>query len=197
MQIINRIQLVEKHLADLCDVFGQYARKTARVRDKGDEISKSVISYSAGETVNRSLSIGLDGFAASMSTLSDYGDARTRGLELKVVGEFSKYEDICKRAREEVRDIFAAREREMQRKKQLDRIREKNPRNRQQIMQAETEVAKATAELSKTVHTIEEKASTFEKEKLHDLKAILLDFIRIEMGYHARSLEVLTGAFSL
>lgn len=64
-------------------------------------------------------------------------------------------------------------------------------------MQAETEVAKATAELSKTLHNIEEKSSTFEKQKLHDLKEILLDFVRIEMGFHARSLEVLTDAFSL
>lgn len=64
-------------------------------------------------------------------------------------------------------------------------------------MQAETELVKATAELSKTVHNIEEKASTFERQKLHDVKSILLDFISIEMGYHARALEVLSKTYSL
>ncbi|CAG9769062.1 unnamed protein product [Ceutorhynchus assimilis] len=193
----DRIQLVEKHLADLCDVFGQYARKTARIRDKGDEVSKTVLAFSANENINKSLSVGLESFADSISTLSDYGDARTQSLELKVVGEFSRYEDVCKKVKEEIKDIFAARDKEVQRKRQLDRIRDRNPRNRQQIMQAETELVKATAELSKTVHNIEEKATTFERQKLHDLKSILLDFISIEMGYHARALEEMTKAYSL
>ncbi|XP_050301466.1 CBY1-interacting BAR domain-containing protein 1 [Anthonomus grandis grandis] len=192
----DRIQLVEKHLADICDTFGQYARKAARIRDKGDEVAKSVLAYSSNESINKSLSVGLENFADCVSTLSDYGDARTQALEMRVVGELSRYEDICKRAREEVKDIFAAREREVQRKRQLDRIRDRNPRNRQQISQAETELVKATAELSKTVHHIEEKASTFERQKLHDVKSVLLDFISIEMGYHARALEVLTKAYA-
>jgi len=114
-----------------------------------------------------------------------------------VVRELSRYEDVCRKAKEEVKDVFGARERELQRKKQLDRIRDRNPRNRQQIQQAETELVKATAELSKTVHNIEDKASTFERQKLHDVKGILLDFISVEMGYHAKALETLSSAFQL
>ncbi|XP_066255158.1 CBY1-interacting BAR domain-containing protein 1 [Euwallacea similis] len=192
----DRLNVVEKNLALLCGTFGQYARKTARVRDKGDELVKAVLSYSSSETVNKSLSIGLDSFADCMSTLSDYGDARTQALELKVVGELSRYHDICKKAKEEVRNVFGAREREVQRKRQLDRIRDRNPKNRQQILQAETELVKATAELSKTVRTIEDKTSSFERQKLHDVKSILLDFISIEMGFHAKALEVMSRAFT-
>ncbi|XP_066143560.1 CBY1-interacting BAR domain-containing protein 1 [Euwallacea fornicatus] len=131
-----------------------------------------------------------------MSTLSDYADVRTQALELKVVGELSRYQDICKKAKDEIRDVFGAREREVQRKRQLDRVRDRNPRNRQQILQAETELVKATAELSKTVHTIEDKTSSFERQKLHDIKSILLDFISIEMGFHAKALEVMSRAFT-
>lgn len=37
--------------------------------------------------------------------------------------------------------------------------------------------------------------TTFEKQKLHDLKTILLNYITTEMGYHAKCLELLTKAY--
>lgn len=55
---------------------------------------------------------------------------------------------------------------------------------------------KASAEVTKSIHNIEEKTTTFEKQKLHDMKVILLKFIMIEMGYHAKSLEILTKAYN-
>lgn len=54
---------------------------------------------------------------------------------------------------------------------------------------------KASAEFSKTLRNLEEKSTEFEKQKLHDVKSILLDFVATEMGYHAKALEVLTNAY--
>lgn len=62
-------------------------------------------------------------------------------------------------------------------------------------IQAETELVKATAEVSKTIHNLEEQITSFERQKLHDIKAIFLDFISTEMGYHAKALEILTSAY--
>lgn len=50
------------------------------------------------------------------------------------MSELSQYEDICKHAKEEVKNTFTARSQELARRKHLDRVREKNPRNRQQIV---------------------------------------------------------------
>lgn len=118
----------------MCHVFAQYSRKVARVRDKGDEIAKVALNYAETEIINRSLAVGLENFADSISTLSDYGDVRVQLIDNKVVKEFSRYEDICKHVRDEVKDIYSARDKEINRKRQLDRIRERNPRNRQQIV---------------------------------------------------------------
>jgi len=63
-----------------------------------------------------------------------YRDAQVQRLDSKVVSELSQYEDICKHAKEEVKHTSAARSQELARKKHLDRVREKNPRNRQQIV---------------------------------------------------------------
>lgn len=54
---------------------------------------------------------------------------------------------------------------------------------------------KAKAEVSRTVHGLEERVTQFECQKLHDIKNIFLDFIAIEIGYHAKALEQLTAAF--
>jgi len=63
-----------------------------------------------------------------------YRDAQVQRLDSKVVSELSQYEDICKHAKEEVKHTSMARSQELARKKHLDRVREKNPRNRQQIV---------------------------------------------------------------
>lgn len=115
-------------------MFAQYSRKVARVRDKGDEIAKVALNYAEAETINRSLAVGMGNFADSVTTLSDYGDIRTQLIDNKVVNELSRYESICKHVKEEVKDIYSAREREINRKRQLDRLRERNPRSRQQIV---------------------------------------------------------------
>nr|CAH7756168.1 unnamed protein product [Callosobruchus chinensis] len=171
----------------------KYGQKTHLKRD---EIAKTALTYAESETVNQSLSNALEGFAESLSALGDYGDARAQNIDAKVVAELSKYEQICKSAKEEVKEIYAVRDKELTRRKQLDRIRERNPRQRQQIIQAETELVKATAEVSKSIHNLEEKTTRFEKQKLHDIKKILLDFIAVEIGYHAKALEVFTKAYN-
>ncbi|EFA03352.2 CBY1-interacting BAR domain-containing protein 1 isoform X1 [Tribolium castaneum] len=191
----DRIVSVERTIGELCHVFGQYSRKAARLRDKGDEIAKVTLEHAEAEQLNRSLSLALENFADCISLLSSYGDLRVQNLDSKVIKEFARYEDICKHAKDEVKQIYNAREKEIARKRQLDRIKERNPRNRQQIIQAETELVKASAEFSKTLRNLEEKSTEFERQKLHDVKSILLDFVAIEMGYHARALEVLTNAY--
>lgn len=55
---------------------------------------------------------------------------------------------------------------------------------------------KATAKVSKSILNLEEKTTAFEKQKLHDIKSVLLDFIAIELGYHVRSMETLTDAYN-
>lgn len=54
---------------------------------------------------------------------------------------------------------------------------------------------KASVEVSRVVKGLEEQIDTFEKRKLHDLKTILLDFIIIELSFHAKTLELLTKGY--
>lgn len=54
---------------------------------------------------------------------------------------------------------------------------------------------KASVEVSRVVKGLEEQIDSFEKRKLHDLKTLLLDFVAIELSFHAKALELLTKAY--
>lgn len=121
----------------MCHIFAQYSRKAARLRDKGDEIAKVSLAHAETENINKSLCRGLENFADSMSLLSSYGDLRVHNIDSKVIKELSRYESICKQAKDDIRQIYNAREKELARQRQLERVKERNPRNRQQIVSFE------------------------------------------------------------
>lgn len=193
--IQERIVSVEKNFAELCTVFAAYTRKTAGLRDKSDEVVKIIQDYAEAENVNKSLKNGLLQFSSTLSAIGDYRDAEVQRLETKVVSELSQYESICKHAKEEVKNTFTVCDRELARKKHLDRIRERNPRNRQQISLAESELLKASADVSRTVKSLEEQSDMFEKKKLQDIKALFLTFVSIELSFHSKAVEFFSKAY--
>ncbi|KAK2587102.1 hypothetical protein KPH14_002868 [Odynerus spinipes] len=191
----DRISTVEKHFAELCTIFAAFTRKAARLRDKNDDVAKTIHTYAESEMINRSLSNGLLNFSATLSAIGDYRDAQVQRLDAKVVAPLSQYSTICKHARDDVKNTFAARDKELTKRKQLDKVRERNPRNRQMISQAESELMKAAVEVSRVIKGLEEQIDSFERRKLHDLKNVLLDFVTIEMSFHTKAIELLTKAY--
>lgn len=61
-------------------------------------------------------------------------DAEVQRLDAKVISNLSQYSVICKHAREDVKNTFTARDKELNRRRNLDKLRERNPRNRQMIV---------------------------------------------------------------
>ncbi|CAH4013644.1 unnamed protein product [Pieris brassicae] len=193
--ILDRITNVEKHFGELCVGFGDYTRKTARLRDMGDELAKIFKEYANNELVNKSLSTGLDNLSLTLTAIEEYRNCAVQRLEAKVIGELCQYENICKHAREELKHTMSVREKEMARKKILDKARERQPFNRQQVNYAESELLKASAEMSRTAKGLSELTEFFEKRKLQQLKGLLTDFVMVEMTFHSRAVELLTVAY--
>lgn len=61
-------------------------------------------------------------------------DAEVQRFDAKIIAPLSQYAMICKHARDDVKNTFSARDKELTRKRHLDRLRERNPRNRQMIV---------------------------------------------------------------
>ncbi|XP_014215410.2 protein FAM92A [Copidosoma floridanum] len=193
--VLERIDNLEKHFAEFCTVFAAYARKAARLRDKNDEVAKTIQTYANAEDVNRSMSMCLVNFASTLSVVGDYRDAKVQRLNANVIAPLSQYQNTCKRARENVKTTFAARDEELKRKKLLEKVREENPKNQQRISHAKSNLMKATVEVSRVVKELEEQIDSFEKQKLHDLKTIILSFVTVELSFHAKAVELFTKAY--
>uniref|UniRef100_A0A2A4J9W7 BAR domain-containing protein n=1 Tax=Heliothis virescens TaxID=7102 RepID=A0A2A4J9W7_HELVI len=193
--IQDRITNVEKNFGELCVAFGDYTKKTARLRDMGDDLIKVLKDYANNEIVNKSLSSGLENLSTTLTAIEEYRNCEVQRLEAKVVGELCQYETICKHAREELKHTMNVREKELARKKVLDKARERQPFNRQQVTYAESELLKASAEMSRTAKGLSEQTEFFERRKLQQLKTLLSDFVMIEMSFHAKAVELLTVAY--
>lgn len=132
--IQSRIISVEQKVSELCSAFAQYSKKLVKTRDGGDELSGALSKYADSEEISKSQSSELQTLSEGMKALSDFGEHRVSSLDHKVVGEFAKYGSICKELKEEIKQIYNAKDRETTKKRQLDRVRERNPKNRQQIV---------------------------------------------------------------
>lgn len=74
-------------------------------------------------------------------------------------------------------------------------LRYKSLTEKEYQSQAESELTKASIEVSRVVKGLEEQIDSFERRKLHDLKSILLDFVTVELSFHTKALELLTKAY--
>uniref|UniRef100_A0AAY4CKC3 Protein FAM92A1 n=1 Tax=Denticeps clupeoides TaxID=299321 RepID=A0AAY4CKC3_9TELE len=190
-QIQDNITNVEKHFGDLCQLFAGYVRKTARLRDKADLLVKEVNVYADTETPN--LKNGLKLFADQLAKVQDYRQAEVERLEAKVVEPLKSYGTVVKLKREDLKTTQNARNREAKQMQQLERMRHRNPSDRQII--AESELQRASMDATRTTRQLEETIDDFEKQKILDIKKIFGEFVTVEMAFHAKALEVYTTAF--
>ncbi|XP_071522704.1 CBY1-interacting BAR domain-containing protein 1-like isoform X8 [Panulirus ornatus] len=131
--IQERIAGVEKHFAQICSALGAYTRKTAKLRDKGDEVSQTLMDYGEVENLNKSLRSALCETADTLAAVQDYRNVEVQRLETRVVGEISLYGGICKTAREELKRSFDTRQQEMNHRRNLEKTKMRHPQNRQHI----------------------------------------------------------------
>ncbi|XP_043072953.1 protein FAM92A [Puntigrus tetrazona] len=192
-QIQENITNVEKHFGDLCQLFAAYVRKTARLRDKADLLVKEVSLYADTETPN--LKLGMKNFADQLAKVQDYRQAEVERLEVKVIEPLKAYGNIVKTKREDLKQTQTARNREAKQMQQLEKMRQRNPSDRQIISQAESELQRATMDATRTTRQLEETIDDFEKQKIRDIKKILGEFVTVEMAFHAKALEIYTTAY--
>ncbi|XP_063614897.1 CBY1-interacting BAR domain-containing protein 1-like [Penaeus indicus] len=192
----ERIAGVEKHFGQICTSLGAYTRKTARLRDKGDEVSTALLRYGEVENLNKSLRSSLCETADTLAAVQDFRNVEVERLESRVVGELALYEGVCKSARDELKRSFNTRQQEMNHRRNLERAKSRHPQNRQQIAIAETKLQKATVEAKRACENIEEQMDQFEQRKVTDLKRILKEFIQTELAFHAKAVELYTKAYN-
>ncbi|XP_029604833.1 CBY1-interacting BAR domain-containing protein 1 isoform X1 [Salmo trutta] len=192
-QIQQNITNTEKHFGEMCQLFAAYVRKTARLRDKADLLVREISIYAETETPN--LQRGMKQFADNLAKVQDYRQAEVERLEAKVVEPLKSYGSVVKLKREDLKTSQSARNRESKQMQQLERMRQRNPSDRQIISQAESDLQRATMDATRTTRQLEETIDAFEKQKIQDIKKIFGEFLTVEMSFHAKALEAYTTAY--
>eukprot|EP00058_Branchiostoma_floridae_P008565 XP_002594053.1 hypothetical protein BRAFLDRAFT_57402 [Branchiostoma floridae] len=188
--IQDRITKAEQHFGTLCQEFAGFSRKTAKLRDKGDELAKALLTYAEAE--GQSLKSGVTGFAETISAIQDYRQAEVQRLDAKVVQPLTLYGNTCKHAKEDLKKSQTARGKEQQQQQRLEKARQKNPSDRHTI--AESELQRAAVDATRSDRALEEQMDNFERQKMEDIKKILCDFVHVEMVFHCKALELYTVA---
>ncbi|XP_035250984.1 CBY1-interacting BAR domain-containing protein 2-like [Anguilla anguilla] len=183
----------EKYMGQFCAILAAYTRKTARLRDKADLLVQQLSDFA--NTEEQELRACLKNLAEDLAMVQDYRQAEVERLEMRVVTPLKAYGDIIKNKRADIKKFNSERNRELKEVQKLDRIRLKNPSDRQGISQAESNALKASTNMSRSTRQLEETMIEFQRQKLEDVKGIFSDFLTVEMLFHAKALEVYSSTF--
>ncbi|XP_039255435.2 CBY1-interacting BAR domain-containing protein 1-A-like [Styela clava] len=192
--IREAVTKVEKNFGTICGQMGAVNRRSSRLRDKFDEMAKFMLNYA--NTEPGPLKVTLTQFAEHISAVQDYRQALIDRMDGKVIQPLSQYKSSCKHTQTDLNNTMKSRGRVVQKHKQLDSYRNKAPSDRQQITRAETELQRATIDVERSTKNLEETIDTFESKRVTDIKKILLDFVQIEMLFHAKALERFTMCYN-
>ncbi|KAF6214604.1 hypothetical protein GE061_009347 [Apolygus lucorum] len=192
----ERFSATEETMAKLCSSFSIFTKRTAKYRDANDQLAVVLNEYGCKEQVNTTLNVCLENLAQSLASLGDHRDNATQYLEEQVMTSLTQYATRCKNYNSEIKNIYGAKEKELCKRRQLTKIRQRLPQNVKVIMKAEGDLVEACSKVSKLQGSLEEYALSFERSKLTDLKRILQDFLKAELSFHIGAVESLSKALT-
>ncbi|KAM7445994.1 hypothetical protein ABFA07_005606 [Porites harrisoni] len=131
--ITERITLAERHFNTLLKDFAALSTGLVSLQEKGMKLSKSVDLYSDEEYP--SMKASLAGVSENIASLQDFLGAQAEFVHAKVSPPLSLSATNCKHAREYVKELNATREKEILKRKALDKVKTKEPRNKGKISQ--------------------------------------------------------------
>nr|XP_011765696.1 protein FAM92B isoform X6 [Macaca nemestrina] len=156
----NTVANTEKYFGQFCSLLAAYTRKTARLRNKADQLVKQLIDFANSE--NPELRATMRGFAEDLAKVQDYRQAQVERLETKVVNPLKLYGAQIKQTRvsggtlawvathlalwdprkqpapflqAEIKKFKRVQNREIKQLEKLEKLRQKSPWDRQMISQ--------------------------------------------------------------
>uniref|UniRef100_A0A8D2DZN0 CBY1 interacting BAR domain containing 2 n=1 Tax=Sciurus vulgaris TaxID=55149 RepID=A0A8D2DZN0_SCIVU len=110
----------EKYFGEFCSLLAAYTRKTARLRDKADQLVKQLVDFA--NTESPELRATLRDFAEDLAQVQDYRQAEVERLEAKVVMPLKLYG---------IKKFKRVQKNEMKQLEKLEKLRQKCPSDRQ------------------------------------------------------------------
>ncbi|XP_020603297.1 protein FAM92A1-like [Orbicella faveolata] len=191
--ITERINLSERNFSTLLRDFTAFSGELQSLQEKGMKLSRSVDMYSDKEYP--SMKASLAGVSESIAAIQDFLGAQVDFMQAKVSPPLSLNATNVKHAREYVKELSASREKELLKRKAVEKLKIKEPKNKGKISKAEQDLQKLTVDANRSRQTLEEQMVEFERKKMEDIKTVFSNFFHGQMLFHAKALELYTAAF--
>ncbi|KAK3703579.1 hypothetical protein QZH41_006905 [Actinostola sp. cb2023] len=190
----NRIDLVESHFKELAKLVEKYAKTTAKLGQTGISISEAVCS-SFEDLEPKGVAVHVEKFGKCLTSLQTEREQLASELSSKIAGDFRVYETKCSETKKEIDECNHLIVRENHEKEHLQKLQNKIPLNRRKFMESKVRLEKAQVMTNNSKNLLHEQMEEFESQKLHDSGRILREFVRTEMQFHARCLQIFTKAY--
>lgn len=191
--ITERINLAERNFSTLLKDFTAFSAGLQSLQEKGMRLSRSVDMYSDEEYP--SMKASLAGVSESIAAIQDFLGAQVGFMQAKVSPPLSLNATNVKHAREYVKELSASREKELLKRKAVEKLKIKEPKNKGKISKAEQDLQKLTVDANRSRQTLEEQMVEFERKKMEDIRTVFSNFFHGQMLFHAKALEFYTTAF--
>jgi len=192
----ERLLSSEEQISNICAAFDDYTNKAAKMRDACDNVASVLHDFCSSETICKSIKEGILDVVNALYVVGDYRTLHAEQMESRVVKELCQYEVIIRNAKNELKNIVSAKDKEISRRRALTKVKAQSPQSTQKIIKAQTELAKAAAQVSCMQRALEDNIETFEIRRGVGLKSVLKEFIKIDLSFHAKALECLTDAYT-
>lgn len=190
--VTENIEKVENHFPHMVQDINLYTVRSAKLRDAGDQFTKSLQEYASTETpIVRQ---GLSAFAECFAAVQDHRNVLVNRLENKVLQGFTVYETKCKQARLDVKQHNSAHIKEVKEHKSFENIKAKTTQQFE-LAKAETKFKKAAEEANRSAQILNDQITDFERQKTRDLKKVFGELMLSEMMFYAKALELYTRAY--
>ncbi|KAI3378077.1 hypothetical protein SNEBB_009448 [Seison nebaliae] len=188
--IHRRLQLCEDYFSTLCERMMKCAQQEAKLRDNNDKLVETLFTSADKEKITTSLRETIKNVAANMSSIEDYRDAYIRRIEKNLLSNMAAYEHHLRNARSDVVRSLKARQKEVAKyqkfKTVMDRADSRSTRR------AKADADRAAQEAGRAENFLMEQMLKLEEKKLEDSKFFIETYLKTQMHFHARSLQMLS-----
>eukprot|EP00834_Sanchytrium_tribonematis_P000262 NODE_5_length_72347_cov_1.339331.p30 type:complete len:268 gc:universal NODE_5_length_72347_cov_1.339331:23457-24260(+) len=191
-------RFVNKFLQDTEKNMNTISKNVDNLVTTEKKVRKHVLHFSSAlktcaDTELPQTRLAMAGISEALQDIQAYRKIMYDTIESRVQQPLQLYKTFVAKAKDDLKSRESARKRETEKQTLMEKLAIKET-NRAKITKGHLELAGANHEMFHTSLALAEHVDSLEAKKITDIRAILKDYLTIQMEFHCRSLEVLTDA---
>jgi tetratricopeptide (TPR) repeat protein len=191
----ENIKKLEKEISMLKKNIEKYSETLSKSKKRNDEVGNSIERIFEGE--EGKFRETLEKFSEILFDVGKYKENHVCMIYEKVIGELSLSRCRCKQATFNIDFALKSQKDEQRKEKHLKKIKETEPLDKQRFSKAQSALLASVVETEKAFHSLKEELESFDKQRVDELRAVLLAFTESELKYHSHALELYSRGFNM